>query len=71
MLRKYAHICQWVKYLFLKLYFKLLMYFCGIVEDEPLAESILSRYLKRFSFIEIAWECSYAEEAVDLLEKKK
>ncbi len=47
------------------------MYFCGIVEDEPLAESMLKRYLKRFQFIEIAWECSFAEEAVDLVKKKK
>lgn len=47
------------------------MYFCGIVEDEPLAESILKRYLKRFSFIEIAWECSYAEEVVELIKKKR
>jgi response regulator of citrate/malate metabolism len=47
------------------------MYFCGIIENEPLAESMLKRYLKRFPFIEIAWECSYAEEAIDLIEKKK
>lgn len=47
-----------------------MMYCCGIVEDEPLAERMLRRYLKRFPFIEIAWECSYAEEAIDLIEKK-
>ncbi|WP_188769323.1 hypothetical protein [Emticicia aquatilis] len=48
-----------------------MIYCCGIVEDEPLAELMLKRYLKRFPFIEIAWECSYAEDAVDLIEKKK
>lgn len=42
-------------------------YRCGIIEDEPLAEDMLKRYLDRFPFIEIAWVCSYAEEAVELV----
>lgn len=46
-------------------------YQCGIIEDEPLAEDMLKRYLDKFPFIEIAWACSYAEEAVELVIDQK
>ncbi|MFN3851131.1 MAG: hypothetical protein ACK4NY_16975 [Spirosomataceae bacterium] len=46
-------------------------YTCGIVEDELLSERMLRGYLKRFPFLEIAWVCSYAEEALDFIEKEK
>lgn len=44
-------------------------YTCGIVEDEPLAERMLRRYIRRISFLEIAWQCAFAEQAVDLMHR--
>jgi response regulator of citrate/malate metabolism len=44
-------------------------YTCAIVEDEPLAEKMLRKYVSRVSFLEVSWSCTYAEEAVRLLEQ--
>lgn len=47
-------------------------YTCAIVEAEPLAETILRKYIGRTGFLELRWVSSSAEEAlqqetVDLL----
>ena len=47
-------------------------YTCGIVEVDPLAETILRKYIERISFLEISWVHSFpehalSEEPVDLL----
>jgi response regulator of citrate/malate metabolism len=44
---------------------------CGIVEDEPLAEKVLRKYINTVSFLEISWTCNYAEEAVELIKHKQ
>ena len=44
---------------------------CGIVEDEPLAEKVLRKYINTVSFLEISWTCNYAEEAIELVKNKK
>lgn len=47
-----------------------MIYTCGIVEDEPLAEKMLRKYIGRMSFFRLAWSCAFAEEAVPLLQKQ-
>lgn len=44
---------------------------CGIVEDEPLAEKVLRKYINAVSFLDISWTCNYAEEAVELIKSKE
>lgn len=44
---------------------------CGIVEDEPLAEKVLRKYINTVSFLDISWSCNYAEEAIELIKNKK
>lgn len=46
-------------------------YTCAIVENEPLAERMLRKYVGRVSFLEVSWACTYAEEAVGLMQKEK
>jgi response regulator of citrate/malate metabolism len=47
-----------------------MIYTCGIVEDEPLAEKMLRKYIDRVSFLEVLWTCTYAKEAVDLMQQQ-
>ena len=47
-------------------------YTCAIIEEEPLAEATLKRYISRTDFLDLVWTASSAEEAkakevVDLL----
>ena len=47
-------------------------YTCAIIEEEPLAEATLRRYISRTDFLDLVWTASSAEEAkakevVDLL----
>ena len=48
-----------------------MIYTCGIVEDEPLAEKMLRKYIDRVSFLELVWTCTYAKEAVDLMQQQQ
>ncbi len=48
-----------------------MIYTCAIVENEPLAERMLRKYVSRVSFLELAWTCTYAEEAIMLMQKEK
>jgi response regulator of citrate/malate metabolism len=48
-----------------------MIYTCAIVENEPLAEKMLRKYISRFSFLELAWTCAYAKEAIRLMEVQK
>lgn len=47
-----------------------MIYTCGIVEDEPLAEKMLRKYVGRISFFRLAWSCAFAEEAAPLMQKQ-
>jgi response regulator of citrate/malate metabolism len=48
-----------------------MIYTCALVEDEPLAEMMLRKYISRISFLELMWTCTYAHEAVGLMQKHK
>lgn len=48
-----------------------MIYTCALVEDEPLAEMMLRKYISRISFLELVWTCTYAQEAVGLMQKHK
>lgn len=41
-------------------------YTCAIVEEEPLAEAIVRKYIGRTSFLELRWVSSSPEDALKL-----
>lgn len=44
---------------------------CIIVDDEPLAQKVLQRYLKDVPFVELVATCSHALEAMEVLKKEE
>lgn len=46
-------------------------YTCAIIEDEFLSEKLLKRYIHQTPFLELAWTCNFAEEAVEIVSTQK
>lgn len=46
-------------------------YTCAIIEDEFLSEKLLKRYINQTPFLELAWTCNFAEEAVEIVSTQK
>jgi DNA-binding LytR/AlgR family response regulator len=44
---------------------------CLIIDDEPLAQRVVERYLENLPFLELAGKCSNAMEAIDFLHEKE
>ena len=44
---------------------------CLIIDDEPLAQDVIERYLNNFSFIELVAKCENAIVALEWLKKQK
>ncbi|MCX6279553.1 MAG: LytTR family DNA-binding domain-containing protein [Bacteroidetes bacterium] len=44
---------------------------CLIVDDEPLAQRVIERYIENLPFLEIAGKCNNAVEAIDFLHEKE
>lgn len=44
---------------------------CLIIDDEPLAQRVVERYIENLPFLEIAGKCNNAVEAIDFLHEKE
>ncbi|MEI6435133.1 MAG: LytTR family DNA-binding domain-containing protein [Bacteroidota bacterium] len=44
---------------------------CLIVDDEPLAQRVIERYIENLPFLEITGKCNNAVEAIDFLHEKE
>jgi DNA-binding LytR/AlgR family response regulator len=44
---------------------------CLIIDDEPLAQRVIERYIENLPFLEISGKCNSAVEAIDFLHKKE
>ncbi len=44
---------------------------CLIIDDEPLAQRVLERYIQDVSFLELVQKCNNALDAIDILKEQK